>query len=97
MLRNLNKLILVFGLSLLCLIWSGVYYQIDNERQAELRSAIRDTANMARAFEEHTLRTINSAANCADGGATLPCVWLPCAWTVCAEAMCCRSCASNSR
>ena len=65
MLRNLNKLILVFGLSLLCLIWSGVYYQIDNERQAELRSAIRDTANMARAFEEHTLRTINSADQAA--------------------------------
>ena len=65
LLRNLNKLILVFGLSLLCLIWSGVYYQIDNERQAELRSAIRDTANMARAFEEHTLRTINSADQAA--------------------------------
>ena len=49
LLRNLNKLIVVFGVSLLCLIWAGVYYQLDNERQAELRSAIRDTANMARA------------------------------------------------
>jgi diguanylate cyclase (GGDEF)-like protein len=65
LLRNLNKLIVVFGVSLLCLIWTGVYYQIDNERQAELRSAIRDTANMARAFEEHTLRTINSADQAA--------------------------------
>ena len=65
LLRNLNKLIVVFGVSLLCLIWAGVYYQLDNERQAELRSAIRDTANMARAFEEHTLRTINSADQAA--------------------------------
>ena len=65
LLRNLNKLTVVFGVSLLCLIWAGVYYQLDNERQAELRSAIRDTANMARAFEEHTLRTINSADQAA--------------------------------
>lgn len=58
-------MILLFGIVLLCVIWIGLYFKINSERQADIDSAIKDTANFARAFEEHTLRTIKSADQAA--------------------------------
>lgn len=58
---NLNAIIAVFALFLLCSVWLGLYYLLDNEKQLEVNNVIRDNANLARAFEEHTLRTIKNA------------------------------------
>ena len=55
-----RAIIMLFGLSLLSFLWTGLYYQVQNERQLAIVSAFKDTANFARAFEEHTLRTIKS-------------------------------------
>lgn len=60
-LRNIRAVIILFGIVLLCIIWIGLYFKINSERQADINNAIKDTANFARAFEEHTLRTIRSA------------------------------------
>lgn len=60
-LKDLKKVILVFGLFLLCVIWMLLFHKIESERKIEINSAIKGTANLARAFEEHTLRTIKNA------------------------------------
>jgi len=52
---------MLFGIFLLCFIWVGLYFKIASERQEVIQSSIKETANFARAFEEHTLRTIKSA------------------------------------
>ena len=53
--------IAIFGLLLLAILWSGVLYKVESERQAEIRVAIDDTGNFARAFNEHMARTILNA------------------------------------
>lgn len=55
-----RAIIILFGISLLSFLWTGLYYQVQNERQLATASAFKDTANFSRAFEEHTLRTIKS-------------------------------------
>jgi signal transduction histidine kinase len=60
-LRKNSIAIVIFGIFLLCFMWVGLYYKIAAERRMEINSAIRETGNFARAFEEHTLRTIKSA------------------------------------
>jgi len=35
-----------------------MYYRIQSEQQLEINSAIKEIANYARAFEEHTVRAI---------------------------------------
>ena len=59
--RTIGTVIAVFGIFLLCLIWTGLYYMLQSERQQAVKEASKETANLARAFEEHTFRTINSA------------------------------------
>ena len=51
----------VLGLCAVALLWAGIYQflSIDEER-AEQR-AVHDTANLARAFEEHIVRSIQAA------------------------------------
>ncbi|MDU2064535.1 MAG: ATP-binding protein [Sporomusaceae bacterium] len=53
--------ILLFAFLLLSLVWGGLYYKIRAEQQIEIEQAIKETSNFARAFEEHSLRTIRSA------------------------------------
>lgn len=60
-LKNLKKVIILFDIFLLCFIWGSLLHKIESERELEINSAVRETANLARAFEEHTLRTIKSA------------------------------------
>lgn len=60
-LRNIGTVIILFGIVLLCFIWIGLYYQVHNERQMNINGAIKESSNLARTFEEHTLRTIKSA------------------------------------
>lgn len=59
-LRNM-AIIILFGIFLLCFLWIDLYLKVQSERQLELKSAAKVTANLARAFEEHTLRTVKSA------------------------------------
>ncbi|MBP2628556.1 MAG: hypothetical protein H6Q68_3267 [Firmicutes bacterium] len=60
-LRNISTVIISFGIVLLCVIWIGIYYQVHNERQMNINGAIKESSNLARTFEEHTLRTIKNA------------------------------------
>lgn len=53
-----SALILIFGVLLVCLLWGGLYVKIQQERGQELAQAARETAGDARAFAEHTLRTL---------------------------------------
>ncbi len=56
--QNASAVTVLFGIVLLCFIWTGLFYKIQAERQQEIAGAFRETANLARAFEEHTLRTV---------------------------------------
>ena len=58
--RNASLAIILFGTLLLMGLWIGLFYKIESERQMEIANAEKETANLARAFEEHTLRTIKS-------------------------------------
>ena len=53
--------IVIFGLLLLGFLCTGVLYKVESERQAEIRVAIEETGNFARAFNEHMARTILNA------------------------------------
>ena len=55
--RNISTMTVLFGIVLLCFIWVGLYYKVQSERQLEIDNAFRATANYARTFEEHTVRT----------------------------------------
>ncbi|SMC99386.1 ATP-binding protein [Sporomusa malonica] len=59
--RNTISIIVLFGIFLLSVIWIGLHYKVQSERQLTISDAFKDTANFARAFEEHTLRTIKGA------------------------------------
>jgi signal transduction histidine kinase/ActR/RegA family two-component response regulator len=46
------------ALILTALIWGGIFYKIEQERLIELAAVDRETLNLARVFEEHTIRTL---------------------------------------
>ena len=56
-----NAAILAFAACLLVLLWGTVLVKLQAERDTEIADVMKDTANLARAFEEHTLRTIREA------------------------------------
>jgi hypothetical protein len=58
---RLEHLILAFGLLLVGLLWTGVVLKVHAEREAEIRNTMTHTANLARAVEEHTVRTFKEA------------------------------------
>ncbi|MDR7866691.1 MAG: ATP-binding protein [Sporomusaceae bacterium] len=60
-LRNLSFGIVFFGIFLIFAVLLTFYHAIEGEKQKEFQSAVKETANLARAFEEHTLRTLRSA------------------------------------
>lgn len=59
--RNLSIATVAFAAFFIGLLWAGIVLEVNNERQVAINEAIKDTSNLARAFEEHTLRTIQSA------------------------------------
>jgi len=59
--RKISTMILLFGLILISFIWIGLLFKLQSEQEHELNHYTRETANLARAFEEHTLRTIRNA------------------------------------
>ncbi len=60
-LRNLSIAVVLFGLFLLAATWITYFQAYRVQMDEELNNAYRDTANLARAFEEHTLRTLRAA------------------------------------
>ncbi len=56
---NANHLAIgAFAIFILTLMWVGIFYKINVEREAEFASVQRNNLNLARVFEEHTIRTI---------------------------------------
>lgn len=64
-LRNLSFGIVLFGFVLIFFTWLTLSQAIEHEIRQDIESAVKDTANLARAFEEHTLRTIKAADQAA--------------------------------
>ena len=58
---RMSRVIMFFGLCLIGYIWVDFYYAMGQEQQTEYQGALKETANFARTFEEHTLRTIKNA------------------------------------
>jgi len=58
MTRHVRTLIVLCGLLLLCLIWTGLYYYVQSERKQALAQAVHQATAYSRAFEEHIMRTI---------------------------------------
>ncbi len=53
--------IVAFGILLLTLVWGAVYARLQEDRGFEIKAAERQADNLARALEEHTVRTIREA------------------------------------
>ncbi|MDD5296498.1 MAG: ATP-binding protein [Rhodocyclaceae bacterium] len=57
---NLSWAIVGFAAFVIAVLWGAVVYKADLERRLAVEMAYRDNANLARAFEEHTIRTLKS-------------------------------------
>ncbi|MGE5547604.1 MAG: sensor histidine kinase [Solirubrobacterales bacterium] len=51
-------LVVGFGVAVICLLWAGIAWDLRKERARVVEAAQADTANLARAFEEHIQRTV---------------------------------------
>ena len=58
---DIGVTIIAFGICLIGLLWSGVVLKIRAEEKAEISELMKDTANLARAVEEHAVRTVREA------------------------------------
>ena len=58
---DIGVTIIAFGICLIGLLWSGVVLKIRAEEKAEISDLMKDTANLARAVEEHAVRTVREA------------------------------------
>lgn len=55
-----KAIVIAFSVFLLISIWGAFFHAVDVERDLTLRTTIKENANLARAFEEHIIRTIRS-------------------------------------
>lgn len=51
---------IVLGLAMIALVWTSVWFHLSVQREAAIRAAFQDTANLARTFEEHISRIIRA-------------------------------------
>jgi PAS domain S-box-containing protein len=60
--KDLRSYLVIWGFAVLLLIssWSAIFFKINVERQTEVVQVYRNNSNLARVFEEHTIRTIQS-------------------------------------
>lgn len=58
---SMKAAIVLFGTVLILISWLFLFFKIQDERQTEINHAVRDLTNFARAFHEHSLRTLKSA------------------------------------
>lgn len=56
-----SAMIVLFGVLLLSILWIGVYYKVQSERQMVIDGVFKEAGNLARSFEEHSSRTIKGA------------------------------------
>lgn len=59
--RRLFAPIVAVGVALIALVWVSVVYKAQADREMVIRAINTSNLNLARAFEEHTVRTIKSA------------------------------------
>lgn len=59
-LRSPSGVLGLFAIVLIALLWTTVGVQIESERAQVLQNAYRDTANLARVFQEHSVRTLKN-------------------------------------
>ena len=52
------ELLLIGGICIL--LWAGIFLLLDRQRSDKLREAVRETENLARAFEENIARTVGA-------------------------------------
>lgn len=55
-----KALVIAFSVFLLISIWAAFFHALTVERDLTLRTTIKENANLARAFEEHIVRTIRA-------------------------------------
>lgn len=58
---NNSTVIVLFGVLLLSILWIGLYYKVQSEREMVIDATFKEAGNLARSFEEHSSRTIKSA------------------------------------
>lgn len=59
--RYVNAAIVSFGVILISITWLFHFFQMQSERKMEIDRSIKDVTNFARAFQEHSLRTLKGA------------------------------------
>ena len=60
--RNSNIIaIALFGIMLIVFLWGGVLWKLHTEKQLDIQHNKREAENLAKAFEENSLRTIHNA------------------------------------
>ncbi len=47
-----------FGLAMIALIWLSVHFHLAVERESTQQAAVQNSSNLARAFEEHLIRSL---------------------------------------
>ena len=57
---NLSWVIAGFAAFMIAVLWGAVLYKVAAERRLSVEQVYRDNGNLARAFEEHTIRTLKS-------------------------------------
>ena len=50
----------ILGLCAIAVLWGGIFHSLSVERDQALQGAAQDTSNLARAFEEHIVRSIKA-------------------------------------
>ncbi len=65
--KNISNIITaaLFGIILIILIWAGVFWQLTTEKQGDIEHSKREADNLAKAFEENSIRTIHTAEQLA--------------------------------
>jgi len=59
--RNVNVVIILFGVTLILITWIFLFCKLASEAQIEIDHSLKVVTNFARAFEEHSLRTLKNA------------------------------------
>lgn len=60
-----STVIVLFGVLLLSILWIGLYYKVQSEREMVIDATFKEAGNLVRSFEEHSSRTIKGADDTA--------------------------------
>lgn len=60
---TIGKMVIGFGLLMFSLIWGGLYFKVQSERQLEIANTVKETGNLTIALEENMVRTIKGIDN----------------------------------